>query len=867
MTISLSSPLMELLRSQTHHGPFPPAILQGMQSNSGANLQSVQQLDTFIERFFILNLPKNFFIQMAVAGSWIAILIILGSSVILHRIKKKAFWLFKFQRRSEGIYIVPNALNTFLVFEGLFGIVWIAFIIVQYRGYWAKVPSIQYHIGVFTLIIWWPLWIGAFMAGWGSFYTAPGALDKGPLSSSRVGKFAPRPLIINTFCLGTPVVLILSLIAPIVLTQQHFNIAFDAYRSFHHDLFESIASSPNQTLSPNLSQQYLERASQVWDMQAKSAWYQSIGYGIWPLWAGLFLIFYLPAGGYLCYMVWNQLRRQRAMLITLELKKREMDVQEKANREQREGEAMQREHSEALLFQPLSPSQEQQQQQQNHQLQHEQGGSGDEERPTSEPTDNSGGEIFFPPLRPELRKKAIKRISVTGTPRVRYNYLRRCFINLTILYFGIVLGAALYLGISASLAASLYESYLHDPQHCTDLIYNCCVVAAWGAVVFGSLTFFAILARLADPANTRDDEPKKKKPSQPSRFLPFRVPSSQGQSRTLTDEQQQQQQEKSRTMPAVPESVGGTFDDPLQSNATYSSIPSKSLRRGLKGGIKFNIQRKQGGLILRPDDMSFGGVGVGSIVEEESHTLSRRSYRSGSLVYHPTAHGDMPCPAPPMPKPLAPERSPPVSPIRLEHESTSNNHHEHHQPQLSIYEPSPRRRHSEWEIQQHHLPPPRRASEAGLRRHRHDVMAANGGGYLRSPPPSASLFRSDYSPTFHGLHLNSRRTSSAGFPEASPPPTGPVPPTPSTASTANFPITPVYHSRALPEPSTYIPSSPKRSNIALLNFEAPPSFQKRQGSFDPVYPPTSAQYPPMGFETDEVNKVSPARRFSPGVFF
>lgn len=97
---------------------------------SGADLTSVQQLDTFVEKFFIFNMPKNFFIQMAVAGVWIIMLIIVGSIVIIHRLRKRAFWLFKFRRRSEGIYVVPNALNCFLLLEGCFGIIWVAFVIV-----------------------------------------------------------------------------------------------------------------------------------------------------------------------------------------------------------------------------------------------------------------------------------------------------------------------------------------------------------------------------------------------------------------------------------------------------------------------------------------------------------------------------------------------------------------------------------------------------------------------------------------------------------------------------------------------------------------------------------------------------------------
>ena len=770
MPVTLSSPLMELLRSRTRHDAFPTAILAGMQAAEGASAQSVEQLDTFLLRFFTFDLPKNFFIQMAFVSAWIALLILLGSIVILHRMSKRAFWIFKLQRRSEGTYIVPNALNTFLLFEGMFGIVWIAFAIVQYQGYWRKDGTMQNHIGVFNLIIWWPLWIGAFMAGWGSFYTAPGALDKGPLSSSMVGKFAPRPLIINGFCLGTPIILVISLIPPIVLTQTHLSSAFHAYRILHADMLSALASSSSQTINPALASQFLQRASEVWDTVTEAAWYMSIGYAIWPIWAGIFLLFYMPSGGYLCYMVWNQLRRQRAMLVDMEVKKREIEMQVRARDTSEGGEmAGMRDHSEALLFQPLTSSQQQQQ---------EEGRVAPPLSGTTLPTTprtavnevtdkDSGGEVFFPPLRPDIRRRAVKRISVTGTPRVRYNYLRRCFINLSALYIGIVLGAALYLGIAAALARSLYESYLDDPQVCSDLVYNTCLAAGWGALVFGSLTFFAILARFADPANTPDYERKKSSGKRFFTFCPRLTQSSQAQSDTLADGLQ----EKTRTLPAVPESVGATMDDPLQSSATLSSFKSKS-RRGLKGGMKFNIQKKHGGLILRPEqDMSFGQPESASVSyhDETRTSTSRRAPRfvpqdmtQGSIMeeaqyrsYHHSTYGEMPQPAPLVSKPLAPERTPPLTPIRLDMPDEAR----YAAVEGPFSSAGPRRRHSEWEILPQHLPPPRRNSEHTLQRHRHLGQPQNQA--VRGPHPPTTSWRQSPSPPTNTVHLH-RRSSSLG---------------------------------------------------------------------------------------------------------
>ncbi|UZJ55377.1 hypothetical protein CBS101457_004697 [Exobasidium rhododendri] len=898
--------LTELIRSQMQHGPFPGTILQGMQSPDGADLQAVQDLDIFMQGFFFVNLPKNFYIQMAVAGSCIAILIIMVSCVILDRLRKRAFWIFKLQRRSEGIYIVPNALNSYLLFEGIFGIIWIAFIVVQYRGYWKRDDRMQYHLGVLSLIIWWPLWIGAFLAGWGSFYTAPGALDKGTLNSSKFGRFAAKPLLINIFCLGTPFILISSLVAPIVLTQRHYNAAFDAYRSLHSDLLASFATNES-ILSPAVSQGFLDRASSIWDMLARSAWYQSIGYGIWPIWAGLFLLFYIPAGGYLCCMVLLQLQRSKTVLMNLESERREMEVEERY-RTPIEDPGAQRGPLEALLFQPLSPNlnpptrrQRQQQQQETpvDERSRNEGASGEEKGLTAagSESDQSGGEVFFPALRPELKQIAVKECGVMGTPRLRYQYLRRCFINLTILYLGIVFGAALFLGVASSLAATLYDSYLSDPHRVADLLYKCCLVAAWGAVVFGSLTSFAVLARLADPANTsaRVDDSRDKSTA-PFRFLSFYHSRSQErQGQTLSDDEQQQQnnrhQSDSRNMPAVPESVGDTMDDQMQSTASFTTFKSSNFLRDLKDSIKFSIQSKQGGgLILRPaDNMSFGSVqadfattsyhkdenrvatdfrGIpmncpeemtqGTLLEEEMEMMSGRSYQSGLSAFHLTSLNDVPRPAPPTPslKPLAPERSPPLSPIHLE----DRDHLQHNAPD---HRNIPQRRHSVWQMQQqqhHHPSAPRRYSEAGLRKYRSDL-----GRRVEYPPSPASLLRRDLSPQNSLLQLSSQTTSSIF--EYSPSSSSvPMPPSPITASTANFPPTPNNHMRALPEIEhyTYTAASPRRQTIALpiLTLEAPPLHKKRQKSLGNVI-----VQPMGGLQASELSQISPTRQWNAPGFY
>lgn len=655
--VELASEIMvgAVLGRMTNHDPFPSSLLQEVQGDpAGASPQALLDLNKFTHAHFAFFMPGNFFIQNAAAGSWLALIIVVGFIVLAKRFYEKTFWLFKFQRRSEGVYIVPNALNTFLLLEGCFVIVWIAFISLQYLTYDRHQDYLQHHLGVFNLIIWWPLWVGAFFAGWGSFYTAPGALDKGPLSSSRLGRFVPRPLLVNIFCLGTPILLIVSLIPSIVLTQNNLSRAIDIYDVFQSDLLAATAAA-SPLVPRSQADAFLQRASDIWQMQATTHYYMSVGYSIWPVWAALFLLFYIPAGGYLAWLVFHQVRRQRSLLEELDRKQRETVKKETPAMMMEDPSTFALVNAPSpgrvpLLFQPLSSSQEmaeetltvvgdgewptqQRQQQQQQLIQNQARGdqrrhvapSSDEEQMSPPPpvgsppvtpstavssSDHSEGqEVFFPALKPDVAKRATRKVTQrNGTPASRYRYLRRCFVNLTVLYVSIVLAAAVYLAVAASLARYLYSTAIQGPQAITNLVYGICLTTAWCNVVFGTATFFAIFSRYLDPANAsaRDDDSSPKGQNGALKRSPFAFRAGTGGTKTLDGTSPH---DKTRTLPAVPESVGQTMDSALQSISISRSAWDQQQHLSPDGKpraktmMSFRIMRdagRSGALLLRP---------------------------------------------------------------------------------------------------------------------------------------------------------------------------------------------------------------------------------------------------------------------------
>lgn len=256
-------------------------------------------------------------------------------------------------------------------------------------------------------------------------------------------------------------------------------------------------------------------------------------------------------------------------------------------------------------------------------------------------------EIFFPPLRPEARKRVNRKPSSHSSPTSRYRYIRRCFVNLTILYIGITLGATVFLVIAARLAAKLYQSVLTGPQGLTDIVYQSHIPTAWGAVVFGSATIGSIFVRHFDPASGNDcmKSPVVKKK---------RVGKSLGMGLS-SKERELSPHERTRTLPPVPESVTGTMGDRTVTevavfptdgtnsrgggqdsssgdigNQSFPSLKGRSF--GERRAMKFSLgrdSRKPGALILRAMDpssqttsqASMGGFGGDSFAAAQQRTI------------------------------------------------------------------------------------------------------------------------------------------------------------------------------------------------------------------------------------------------------
>jgi hypothetical protein len=513
-----------------------------------------------------------------------------------------------------------------------------------------------------------------------------------------VGRFLPRPLIVNLVCLGTPFLLAASVAAPMALAQRSLNSSFAAYRAFAADVQSAVAQAP---LPSDAVSALVRQASGVWEQQVHAIDLQGITFTVWSVWAGLFLVFYIPAGGYLLYLVWQQMQRQGRIVREMEERQKDALPAEKpaaagaANALQRpDSITVLSPSGDSLLFQPLNAAP-------NVVAPASRRGSTPSQHTGSPPVTprtlvnpdtiekgslkcSSGkqdSDFFFPPLRPDLRKRATQRVTQAGTPTARYRYLRRCFINLLLLYVSITLGALAYLIIASVLGGRLSDCIRSGPDAMTRLVYGASCAASWVAVVFGTLSFASIFSRFFDPSH--EDAQRTR--------TPFAAAARSGK----TNSDMLSPHERTRPLPAVPESVGATMDAGMLSMGGGEERSTSDVLDGIKFQLRPDAQAP-GTLLMRPVDGGAGGsadvspestqlgvahvfrrggrrqrrlqaeraaaldaAGTTSFPEEVSQTDSQRSFKAGRTVYYPTPYGHMPAPARGEVMPLPPERSPP----------------------------------------------------------------------------------------------------------------------------------------------------------------------------------------------------------------
>ncbi|TKY88317.1 hypothetical protein EX895_002669 [Sporisorium graminicola] len=700
----IASRIFQLFRGPTHPVDFPASIVSGLSStDAGVQRAAIAELRAYVKRLFFLEFEPYFFVNILVTAGIICLLIVIGLPVAGHRLYHGRLNPIRVERRAQGSYLVPNAINCFLLLEGAYGILTVAFNFVVWQIFDNHQAWLIRIFQAARSLVWIPLYIGAFLTGWGSFYTAPGALDKPTAARNKTSAkgHLPWPLIVNLSCWGVPVILIISLLPPVCLSSVKMSRTFEDWQKWDHRFQMLLASTVADALVDQAAvNDFRSQAYTIFTNWTRSYYYIDIGFVLWAFWALLFLVFYVPAGGVLVYLLYRQVTRQRGILLSYQ-QKLEAQLAETTRHTQvsvlthdsraepptgrlaaglsaqdRSRPVWSAVHPTSALGAPLDDIYEDRDASDDSRGTHRSGAGasfksavdvmGLESALRQEPTpahgantpgltsrsgqvasltaenDEANGSPTIVPRSPSAFRRLMrldtrtssnrgggpnstrsvrrKRVSLSGGPMSRYRYLRRCLINLLILYFGIISAACSFGAITIYLAAVEYERALRGPDVVNYSIAAAGSTAAWVSAVFGVLTIGSIFFRNFDVPQPEASQNSGDGGGGNGGALRRRFNRNASSGTGSGGDEHGGGvgggfHEKTRTLPAVPESV--------DLEASMMSMVQSRPRIAMNTAMKFAIAEQSsrpGGFVIRPDDQLASTFSAGNTPDmEERH--------------------------------------------------------------------------------------------------------------------------------------------------------------------------------------------------------------------------------------------------------
>ncbi|PWN24206.1 hypothetical protein BCV69DRAFT_23026 [Microstroma glucosiphilum] len=497
--------LVQPVAGQSGHGHFPPQILLALIQDPPSPA-ALQELLDFMSGFFYLRLTRAFYIGFVVGLSILAVTVLTGLGVCAHRLKQRKLWFLRFERRARGLYIVPNALNAFMLCEISFGVAWILYGTNIYLAYAKRYTWFHTQLEAFGIFLWFSLYLGVLCAAVGSFFSVPGALDGGSGSAPTLfHQIMGRPMVINTISVGLPV-LLLSFLTPVcVLAQKARTRQYNHFGDFASRIEDTITTD---SLTSASALSYLSEASLIWSQSAEQRW-TSIGFAGWAAFYGVLLIYYLVTGGYMLLVIKRQVDASKVLVdkeqhfqqsllaqsqpavpspVPEEVPRLDCDVESPATSDS---------SSPSTLY--SSP-----------QTEKKIISDSDIEASaaavtlkTSVASPASKRESLPIPQQTTQSVRPASRLQRDSALVLRWKYLRRCYNTLLLMFVGIAAVVGVAIATATWYAGFTTSAWLEGPDSAAYNLGAFALVVTWARVLFGTATVGAVCFRFFDNAEAK----------------------------------------------------------------------------------------------------------------------------------------------------------------------------------------------------------------------------------------------------------------------------------------------------------------------------------------------------------------------------
>ncbi|UZJ53066.1 hypothetical protein CBS101457_002386 [Exobasidium rhododendri] len=221
---------------------------------------------------------SSLFTHCRVITGLLAVLIAIDIAVIVRRTYQRTFWIIRIIKRPEGDILVPNSILVFAVVEGIFGIIFLAYIwfCIAVSDYRTIAPTGAF---LWLTLPWCALVFGAVWAAWGTFFATPTSLQS-ITDWSKKGCFQRvifRPCVINWAVLLVPTAIATSVVIPGAIANSYSNRAYQLQKEWQH-------TYANQTV---FTQAMVQDTQRVWFTFLKATRMASVAHMIWLIIAAL----------------------------------------------------------------------------------------------------------------------------------------------------------------------------------------------------------------------------------------------------------------------------------------------------------------------------------------------------------------------------------------------------------------------------------------------------------------------------------------------------------------------------------------------------------------------------------------------------
>ncbi|KAE8240164.1 hypothetical protein A4X13_0g7917 [Tilletia indica] len=274
--------------------PPPPTFLSHYTGADRARLPNFLASDDpiaaakqYLHAQIMFECMPSLWIHVKVVTGLAGIIVVAAMAVIVRRLWQRSLWVIRLKQTERGPLIVPNAIMIFAGTEGLFVILFLAFINCVYVAWQVKREPLA-NLILWITLTWSPLIAGPIWSTFGVWHARP---PSGTPKNTRSVKHStlfgkkirfPKPLLISLWWMMIPFIQMLSVLGPGVRGNNYRSEAVRMY----YQWYETYGNATE------LNRPMLVALQNIWEEDLRAFYWLAISMFIWFGWTVILFAVY-----------------------------------------------------------------------------------------------------------------------------------------------------------------------------------------------------------------------------------------------------------------------------------------------------------------------------------------------------------------------------------------------------------------------------------------------------------------------------------------------------------------------------------------------------------------------------------------------